>query len=385
MSEDYTFRNVFAREKKILTISGFYPLREYEKNYFHFFSGTIQWIISLGMLFSMIIQSVIKRNDLMVLSETLYFLTTHLTFVCKLANLEYHKKLLLDIEDMLKTTRFQKTLSLDLIEKTGMNEKIRKFNLVAKTFRIVCVWCVVLYVLVPYFDPGKSKTLPTPGWFPFNWTDKYYYGTYFFEVAGISITAHMDSSIDILSWLLVTIASFQCDILKENLKNIYYNYDKEHDIRETFKDCIRHHEEIIKFTTKVEQSFSQGILLQFLCSALVICFTGFLMLVVPVLTFQFANTIMYFCCMMIQLGMYCWYGHEIMTTSDEIGQYFYLANWYDSSLTLRKDFAIFLERAKRPITLTAGGFVVLSLNTFTRILRSSYSYFAVLKHLYNKS
>ena len=62
--------------------------------------------------------------------------------------------------------------------------------------------------------------------------------------------------------------------------------------------------------------------------------------------------------------------------------------------------AIFLERTKKPVTLTGGKLVVLSLPTFTsvrfmkrkifvndffQILRSSYSYFAVLQHLYYDS
>jgi hypothetical protein len=100
---------------------------------------------------------------------------------------------------------------------------------------------------------------------------------------------------------------------------------------------------------------------------------------------QFGLLATYFLCMMWQVGMYCWYGHVVMTTSDKIGRFAYISNWYESDLAIRKNLSIFLERTKRPVTLTAGKFVTLSLATLTSILRSSYSYFAVLQHLYNKS
>ncbi|XP_064212237.1 putative odorant receptor 85d [Tribolium castaneum] len=138
------------------------------------------------------------------------------------------------------------------------------------------------------------------------------------------------------------------------------------------------------YVKNVEKTFSKGIFIQFFASVIVICFAGFLIIITPVLSMQFLYLTLYFMCMISQVAIYCWYGHYVMTTSDEIGQDFYMSNWYESDVAFRKDIIIFMERVKKPVTFTAGNFITLSLVTLTRILRSSYSYVAVLQHLYNE-
>ena len=44
-----------------------------------------------------------------------------------------------------------------------------------------------------------------------------------------------------------------------------------------------------------------------------------------------------------------------------------MSNWYESDLSVRKSVVIFLEKVKKPLTVTAGGFVTLSLTTLTGV------------------
>ena len=44
-----------------------------------------------------------------------------------------------------------------------------------------------------------------------------------------------------------------------------------------------------------------------------------------------------------------------------------MSNWYESDLSVRKSVVIFLEKVKKPLTVTAGGFVTLSLTTLTSV------------------
>ncbi|EEZ99358.2 Putative odorant receptor 71a-like Protein [Tribolium castaneum] len=234
---------------------------------------------------------------------------------------------MLHIEDLLTRSRFYGFASNELKQVT---QKVASTKMVGTTFRLLCVVCVFAWGMVPYIDHTKAQALPLPGWLPYN-TTKYYYPTFVFQMVALSITACINSTIDILTWMLITIASAQFDILKEKLKSIDYRHELV-TIEFEFKACVKHHKEIVNFVHKIEHTFSKGIFLQFFASVIVICFTGFSIMI-----------------------------------SNEIGQYFHMSNWYESDLRARRDLAIFLERIKRPVTLTAGGFITLSLTTLTRV------------------
>ncbi|CAH1381872.1 unnamed protein product [Tenebrio molitor] len=334
----------------------------------------------------MLIQLILERDDLSKVSETLHYFVTHVTFLYKLKNFTSRGKNLLNIEDTLTLPVFY-GFSFDQLRQ--LKREMDDCKTVGKVFRVTCVGAVALYGMVPFLDKNKSMSLPLPGWIPDKVIGKYYHATFLFQMTAVTMTAYVNSTIDILTWMLMTVGSAQFNILKENLKNIDYRSegnDKQSKIIErNFNKCVKHHKAIVEFVYKIEYTFSNGIFLQFFASVIVICATGFLMIIVPIPSVQFGLLATYFICMMCQVAMYCWYGHIVMTTSDQIGRFVYMSNWYESDLPIRKNLTIFLERTKKPVILTAGKFVALSLTTLTAILRSSYSYFAVLRRLYNDS
>ncbi|KAG5870808.1 hypothetical protein JTB14_005358 [Gonioctena quinquepunctata] len=97
---------------------------------------------------------------------------------------------------------------------------------------------------------------------------------------------------------------------------------------------------------------------------------------------RFVQMMIYFVAMMTQLVMYCWFGNEIMSSATKDACYEF--EWFDSDLKTRKFLILIMERSKRPLFLTAGKFSVLSLQSFTSVIRTSYSYFALLQTLYRK-
>ncbi|XP_044259103.1 odorant receptor Or1-like [Tribolium madens] len=378
--KDYDLRNTFDTERNLLTLSGFYPRRTQKHNFLYTTSALFNLLVSYGQLFSMVAQMVIDRNELSKFSETLLFFMTHFTFLCKLTNFVYNKRKMFEIEDNLAKGIFY-GFEIDKIK-----PKIESCKFVAKIFRILCIWVILLYTMVPFLDDKEDLSLPLPGWVPYD-TKKFYYPTAIFQIISVSVSAYNNSTIDILTCMLITVASAQFNLLKEALKRMDFRpegHNTKKLIEAKFENCVNHHKEIVKFAYQIEDIFSKGIFLQFFASLIVICFTGFQMIVVPIPSVQFIFLIIYFSCMMCQVAMYCWYGHDIITTSDSIGQAFYMSNWYESDVKVRKNICIFLERAKKPVILTAWKFVTLSLTTFTTILRSSYSYFAVLQRLYKE-
>ncbi|KAK9885228.1 hypothetical protein WA026_010731 [Henosepilachna vigintioctopunctata] len=87
---------------------------------------------------------------------------------------------------------------------------------------------------------------------------------------------------------------------------------------------------------------------------------------------------------MTQVFIFCWCGQLLTYQSHELLRSSYIGNWYESKPKSRKLLLIFSERCKRPTVVKAAKFFSLSLSTLIIILKSSYSYFAVLRSVYIK-
>ncbi|XP_015839074.1 odorant receptor Or1 [Tribolium castaneum] len=380
MIQDYDLRNAFSLERKLMLVVGFYPKRDNKHEILYWLSAFFNLLISYGQLTTMIIQMVFDRSDLSKLTESLLYFFTHFTFLCKLLNFQYYSKDLIEIENFLTDPIFYgySFEQLDIIK-----AKIRSCAFISNAFRICCTFTCSFYCLVPFIDESRKKILPLPGWFPYD-TTNYYYSTFFVQSLSLFISAYCNTAIDILTWKLITLASAQFEILKENLTKIDYEGGF-NETKGALVRCITHHAKIVNYTERVEAIFSKGIFLQLFGSVIVICTTGFQLIVVPIPSVQFAVLGTYLCGMTTQVATYCYYGHEVMTTSDAIGMSLYLSNWYASHVKIRKIVMIFLEKTKKPTIVKAGNFITLSLATLTQILRSAYSYFAVLQRLYKDS
>ncbi|XP_030754409.1 odorant receptor 85c-like [Sitophilus oryzae] len=185
--------------------------------------------------------------------------------------------------------------------------------------------------------------------------------------------------------MFCSIVCAQFRVLKDNLEKLNYKRNVA-DIKKDIKMNVQAHLQLLKACEVINGIFSFGVLGQFAGSIFVICFTSYeLIFYSPdfsdfylVLAYEI-HLLSYMVCMLGQVAFYCYYGHNIMSESSDIGQSIYLSNWYDSDLKIRKELMIFMERVKKPIILTAGELFPLTVNTLRGILRSSYSFFAVLR------
>ncbi|XP_076250093.1 odorant receptor 4-like isoform X3 [Rhynchophorus ferrugineus] len=175
-------------------------------------------------------------------------------------------------------------------------------------------------------------------------------------------------------------------ILCGRFRNVMDKLDENNEeILRRIKKCVIYYNATIEYVSMIQNTFSYGILIQFLCSVIIICLTVFqLSLVVDYNSTKFVLMIIYLLCMMFQVSLYCWYGHILMEKSNEITAACYAINWNDLDLVNQKLLITIMERAKRPVELNALGVFKLNLSTMVTILRTSYSYFAVLQQIYKK-
>ncbi|KAJ8912545.1 hypothetical protein NQ315_006616 [Exocentrus adspersus] len=125
-----------------------------------------------------------------------------------------------------------------------------------------------------------------------------------------------NACLDVLAMSLMGIAVTQLDIFNEKVKKFKnWNYRKSmgtNDFLRYLNECVKHHNEIIRYVENIEEVFSFIFLVQYMTSAAVICNIGFQLVHIHPLSVGFARMVFYIIAMMCQLGMYCWYGNEII-------------------------------------------------------------------------
>ncbi|CAH1135205.1 unnamed protein product [Ceutorhynchus assimilis] len=322
---------------------------------------------------------VFSSTDLTKISEVFALLMTQFGFINKLVNFHLNWETAYKLEELLSKDIFTKLNEKELhILKKAFDRAQKVINI----FLILCVLCLVLYGIFPVVDNkgSEKKNYLFPGKFPFN-PDKYYPLIYGVEILALAISAWSNAALDCLFTKHTVIATTFFTILCEKIKGLLDNIEDEVEVK--IKNCAIYYEEVINYVSMIEKTFSYGIFVQFLCSAIVFCLTGFQLTLVVSHT-QFALMAIYFSCMMCQLVLYCWYGHQLIEESDSVTNACYAVKWEEMGVKEQKMLMIIMERAKRPIGIKAAGMFGLNLSTLMKILRSSYSYFAVLQRIYKQ-
>ncbi|KAJ8923005.1 hypothetical protein NQ315_001553 [Exocentrus adspersus] len=379
MIEDHDLLSTFTIDRKLLLICGVYPNQGEMPKSLHRLSSFL--FISISFLINIAVIVFITENlqDVPLVAQALLFSITQTSFLCKLLNLHRKKVNLLEIEQILSGAVFA-TCCKD--KTTIIQTHVKATKTVAVVYRAICVLVCVTYAVFPLMDEGEW-TLPLQSWTPFEVDNSVKYWTVFaFHWISFSMSPYVNSSIDILAYMLITLVASQFEILKDNLTKL--RCEAEGATVEFDRNVVLHYE-ILRLMDVIADTFSLGTFVQFFSSVMVICFIGFQLMIasfVPVGGALFISICLYFASMVTQLGMYCWFGHNIIASSDKINEAVYMSNWYEADSGTKKSILIFMEKCKRPVVLTAGKLFPLSLDTFIGLMRSSYSYFAVLQRLY---
>ncbi|XP_076229588.1 odorant receptor 13a-like isoform X2 [Nomia melanderi] len=271
-------------------------------------------------------------------------------------------------------------------------------------FNFFAIGTVVNYTLAPitaYIQNNESERI-----FIFNlWLDNsILYSTPYYEITFCSqILVVYQYGIFYLcldNFLCVTNfhTANQFRILQYRLENLYRtsSMEKQYKTSEpispqcaddcyvTFKNYVRQHQSLIVHCNKVEKTFTVAALGQVLVFSILICLDGYLVLMeeAPVsrrLIFAF-HIIGCIC----QLLMFTYSCDCLMRDSMDIASAVYSMEWQlfpmnYSGKMLRNDMQLVIMRSKEPCGLTASGFFIVSLETYTKVLSTAVSYFTLLR------
>ncbi|XP_029678991.1 odorant receptor Or2-like [Formica exsecta] len=150
------------------------------------------------------------------------------------------------------------------------------------------------------------------------------------------------------------------------------------EIRQIYQCISSVHYYICIYAKTVNIIFNQVLFVQFFSSILVLCTTVYYMSA-HIMEFKGATFMVYTFCMFIQIYIYCWSGNEVILKSQNVGDAIYLMDWPLLSVSEKKDLLIIMIRGTIPIKFTSSFLITLSLQSYSNILKTSYSVFNLMQ------
>ncbi|XP_059049028.1 odorant receptor 4-like [Achroia grisella] len=146
---------------------------------------------------------------------------------------------------------------------------------------------------------------------------------------------------------------------------------------------VKIHQRLIKYGNDLEDAFAVVNLINVLLSSVDICCVMFIIVFLdPILE---VSSKFFLCAALTQMGVVCWYADDIFRTSLGVSDAVYESGWYNCDIRSRRALLLMLQRSQRPLYFTALKFSPITLNTYTSILTTSYSYFTLLYTAYSQN
>ncbi|XP_037039749.1 putative odorant receptor 71a [Bradysia coprophila] len=270
------------------------------------------------------------------------------------------------------------------------NEKVENFIKFVIIFACAAVFASFGNAIFPFI--GKEKTLIVDIAFPLDYKNSEigFWMAYIFFVSENVLTL-LAMTLSIVIWYLLLHCSLRYKILGMEIRNmgrVTDNSKVKISVKEQqaifYRDLvasIEAHLHLRGLIDELESFLSKLFLLEFATRGLCICGSiyclafdisdNFVERIVHVYTF-FYNT--------AELFMITYFGNEIMLSSGRLTYCLFESEWIGQPRSTTKCIIIFGEYLRQSDVMLIGKLYPLTLETFTRILKSSYSLFNILKN-----
>ncbi|XP_034178945.1 odorant receptor 49b-like isoform X1 [Osmia lignaria lignaria] len=251
---------------------------------------------------------------------------------------------------------------------------------------------VITPIIVNHGGDKSERVLPFKMWVDWPLTETPYYELMFiFQVICIYLIGAAYICPDLFLCLFNLHAMCQFRILQYRMLNFWNVESKaiegimytEH-CYEALKKCIQYHQMVIEFCEKLEHLYTMSILVHMAVLSLLMGFDCYEILVADVSP---SMRIIFLFHMIGSLGYLCmltYTCHHMMEESMNITTTIYLGFWSTLPMnkvgrSFRSIMKFIMIRSLKPCCLTAGGFFPVTMETFTTLLSSTFSYYTLMR------
>ncbi|CAH2102736.1 unnamed protein product [Euphydryas editha] len=216
---------------------------------------------------------------------------------------------------------------------------------------------------------------------------RYFVFWYIYQSFGMYSHMQYNVNIDTLIAGLLIIPVAQLKVLNGKFKNFKLNENftkniKERDALQKVRlyQYLQHYELIIEYCSTVQDIIGITMFVQFAMSSVIICVVlcG-LLLPSSIETMMFMVT--YLIVMVLQIFVPALLGTLLSHESQELIFAAYCSEWIPRSKKYKRSLNLFMERTKRNIVITGWNLFPLSLESFTSIIKTAYSFFTLVRNV----
>ncbi|XP_053954918.1 odorant receptor 94b-like [Anastrepha ludens] len=327
--------------------------------------------------------------DLDILTQNICLSLTHVAGVIKVVNIIYR---LDDIAIVVRKIEY--AAKTYVISKNQLKEFLRdefKNKIPLTIYASLVGFTAVLGIIYLFYNPKEvaGRIFPyrvkLPDWMPFG-MQLVYMGL------SVLVVALQIVAVDYLNVTMINQIRCQLNILNLAFDEFKLGFEAKEgtmDSREInpenkLRAIIEHHCLLIELRNEVEAIFRMPLLIQFFTSLVIFAMTGF-QANVKAQDPDGASLIYCYCgCIFCELFFYCWFGNEVSEQSKTLATSGYGSPWYEFDQRFKNSLLLFLSQSQEPFVFTAGGFISLSLPSFSGILSKSYSFIAFLRQVYGR-
>ncbi|XP_050362888.1 odorant receptor 94b-like [Nymphalis io] len=327
-----------------------------------------------------------ERNDMTKLSRVMFLLLCHITSIAKQIVFHTDADRIHEMIQSLNDPIYNESsgYAQSLLHRTARGAR---FLLSAYTGCAVLTCMLWLLFLVMHRIAGRSVEFPF--WTglhtdrPFVFVLVLLYSFYVTTLVGIANTT-MDA--------LVATILYQCQTQLRILRNDFQSLPEkakklsnrtgesyEAVLMSLLVKCFNHYKRVTETARLLQDISGVTILVQFGIGGWILCMAAYKLVSLNILSIEFASMALFILCILTELFLYCYYGNELTVESDRIVCSVYSMQWVHTPHRFRRALVLLMQFMRRPLRPAAGRVIPLSLDTFVKILKSSYTFYAVLR------
>ncbi|XP_018374335.1 PREDICTED: odorant receptor 46a-like [Trachymyrmex cornetzi] len=137
------------------------------------------------------------------------------------------------------------------------------------------------------------------------------------------------------------------------------------------------YDKMIRFAETVNVKFTKIIGFQFLSSMMIMC-SNLYQVAKATLNSDHISLIMFTCCMLTEIFIYCWFGNQVKLKSLELTDSIFQMNWPILDNSVKKSLLLIMKRAMIPIEISTVYILTMNLDSFVMFIKTSYSIYNLL-------
>ncbi|XP_045527641.1 odorant receptor 4-like isoform X2 [Pieris brassicae] len=149
----------------------------------------------------------------------------------------------------------------------------------------------------------------------------------------------------------------------------------------SIKSLVRKHQQLLVYIGLLDKIFNKIIFLDLLFVTVVMCLCGFAVTMANNVV-DCVKNVLCVLSLLVPVYIFCYFSEQLKQECADIAQAAYNSKWYNVSVSYKRIICFIITRAQKPCCLTSLQYVPITLNTFFKVVSTSWSYYSVIRTVY---